>query len=50
MVKHNVEPRRAMIRSKAGKMMAITMKMALMKIRRVNLRMPRVQPDMPMRA
>ena len=47
MVKHNVEPMRAMIRSKEGKMMAITMKMALAKIRSENLRMPRVRPDIP---
>lgn len=50
MVKHKAEPNRAMIRSKEGKRIAMTTKMIMVRARMVNLRKPRVRPDIPTNA
>jgi hypothetical protein len=50
MEKHATEPSSVIIRSKDGKMMAMTTKVAKMKIRNRNLNMPRVRPDVPSKA
>ncbi len=48
-VKHMADPKRAMIRSKEGKMIARTTKRMVVPIRIVNLIIPRRIPDMPTR-